>query len=108
VLGVNVQSPGHHRTSQGRSTSRARRIALREAIDDIDVSAILPRVRAPTLILHSRDEAVAPLDEARHLAARLPDARFVLLDSQNHLVLPHEPAWQRAVDEITAFLAPPA
>jgi pimeloyl-ACP methyl ester carboxylesterase len=49
--------------------------------------------------------AVAPLAEARVMAARIPNARFVLLDSANHLVLDHEPAWIRALDAIREFLS---
>lgn len=77
---------------------------LREAIDRLDVSALLPRVRTPTLILHSAREEVAPLSEARFMAARIPEAELVLLDSANHLVLSHEPAWPQAVAAIRAFL----
>lgn len=77
---------------------------LREAIDRLDVSRLLARVRTPTLILHSARDVVAPLAEARLMAARIPEAELVLLDSANHLVLSHEPAWPRALAAIRAFL----
>jgi len=79
-------------------------IAIRRTIDSIDLTDDLARVRCPVLVVHSRDEAVVPLDEARRMAARLPTAEFVVLDSANHLVLHQEPAWHRAVERITAFL----
>ena len=82
------------------ATSPDNAIRIREAIDAIDVTAQLHRVAAPTLILHSRNEAVAPLDEARLMAASIPNARFVQLESSNHLVMPQEDAWQKAVSEI--------
>lgn len=87
------------------ATSPENAVRLREAIDDIDVSEQLAKVQTPTLIVHSEHEQVAPLSEARFMAARIPNAKFVALDSANHLVLRQEPAWQRAVSEIEAFLS---
>jgi len=86
------------------ATSPDNAARLREETDDLDVSDQLSKIRTPTLILHSEREAVAPIAEARFMAARIPDARFVLLDSANHIVLPQEPAWQHAVSEIREFL----
>lgn len=79
-------------------------VRLRETIDEIDVSDRLSHVKAPTLILHSQREEVAPFSEAKRMAARIPNASLVPLDSANHLVLPQEPSWQRAVGAILEFL----
>ncbi len=87
------------------ATSPENAVRLRRVIDDLDVSDKLTKLRTPTLILHSEREMVAPLAEARFMAARIPDARFRPLDSGNHLVMQQEPAWQRAVSEIRDFLA---
>jgi hypothetical protein len=39
------------------------------------------------------------------LSARaIPKARLVTLESKNHLILSHEPAWPRFIDEISGFL----
>jgi DNA-binding NarL/FixJ family response regulator len=43
---------------------------------------------------------------ARLLASRIPGARLVGLDSDNHIVLEDEPAWPVLVREVTAFLRP--
>ena len=86
------------------ATSPDNAVRLRQAIDDIDVSEQLEKVRTPTLILHSERDLVAPLAEARFMAARIPNAQFVPLDSANHLVLHQEAAWSRAVGEIRNFL----
>jgi len=86
------------------ATSPENAVRLREAIDSLDVSEQLAKTSTPTLILHSERELVAPIAEARYMAARIPQSRFVLLDSANHLVLHQEPAWRRAVDEIRNFL----
>jgi DNA-binding NarL/FixJ family response regulator len=44
--------------------------------------------------------------EGRELAARIPGARLVALDSDNHITLADEAAWPVIVDELAAFLAP--
>ena len=90
---------------QRTATSPENAVGLRRTIDDLDVSEQLAKVQTPTLILHSERELVAPLSEARFMAARIPNARFVPLDSANHLVMRQESAWQRAVSEIEAFLS---
>jgi DNA-binding NarL/FixJ family response regulator len=54
--------------------------------------------------LHGRDDAGIPFEEGRTLAALIPDARFVPLDSRNHILLENEPAWQRFLAEVSAFL----
>ncbi|NKB48028.1 MAG: alpha/beta fold hydrolase [Alphaproteobacteria bacterium] len=90
---------------QRTATSPENAVHLRETIDDLDVTEQLSKVQTPTLIVHSEREAVAPLSEARFMAARIPNAKFVALDSANHLVLHQEPSWQRAVSEIEAFLS---
>ena len=46
----------------------------------MDVSALLPRVGAPTLVLHSRRDAAVPFDAGRELAAGIPGAKLVVLD----------------------------
>ena len=53
-----------------------------------------PEVRARTLVVHARDDRVVPVEEGRLLAALIPDARLVLLESANHILLADEPAWQ--------------
>ena len=79
---------------------------LFEARAVMDVTALLGDVRAPTLVLHARDDAVVPLEEGRLLATGIPGAEFVELDSRNHVLLEHEPAWQRFQDAVLVFLSP--
>lgn len=69
----------------------------------IDVTDLLGDVRAPTLVLHARGDAVAPITEGHILAAGIPGAQFVELDSKNHVLLEHEPAWKRFCDEVLEF-----
>jgi pimeloyl-ACP methyl ester carboxylesterase/DNA-binding CsgD family transcriptional regulator len=70
----------------------------------VDISEWLPQVRTPTLVLHARDDEVIPVAEGRLLASGIPGAEFVELDSRNHILLEHEPAWQRFQDAVLAFL----
>jgi pimeloyl-ACP methyl ester carboxylesterase/DNA-binding winged helix-turn-helix (wHTH) protein len=71
----------------------------------IDISEIVSQVRAPTLVLHAAGDAVASFSQGRMLAAMIPGARFVPLESRNHILLEHEPAWPRFADEVRRFLA---
>jgi DNA-binding CsgD family transcriptional regulator len=69
-----------------------------------DVRDIVPRVRCPTLVLHSRGDSIIPLDQGRRVAALIPGARFVPLESRNRILLDTEPAWQRLVETLSDFL----
>jgi pimeloyl-ACP methyl ester carboxylesterase/DNA-binding CsgD family transcriptional regulator len=78
---------------------------------EIDMVDLLPQVSAPTLILHAREDAAVPLSQGRVLAEGIPNSQFVELDSRNHILLAHEPAWARFCDAILDFMgmtAPPA
>jgi class 3 adenylate cyclase/pimeloyl-ACP methyl ester carboxylesterase len=86
------------------STSPENAVRLMGIFAEIDVSDLLPQVRVPTLVLHCRNESIAPFDEGRRFASGIPNARFVPLESRNHLILPDEPAWRRFMTEVRAFL----
>jgi pimeloyl-ACP methyl ester carboxylesterase len=68
------------------------------------VTDLLAKVTVPTLVMDARDEARVPFDAGRRLAAGIPGARFVPLQSRNHLILEEEPAYARFVEEIRSFL----
>jgi pimeloyl-ACP methyl ester carboxylesterase/DNA-binding SARP family transcriptional activator len=80
---------------------------LQRALSVIDVRPLLRKVKVPTLILHSREDSVVPFEAGRILARFIEGARFVPLDSRNHLILAHEPAWPKLVGHIREFLANP-
>ena len=90
---------------QRMSASPENAIRLQEAFGSIDVRKYVPQVTVPTLVLHTGDDAVVPFSSGRGLAAAIPGAQFVQLDSRNHLILEHEPAWARAAEAIRTFLA---
>jgi pimeloyl-ACP methyl ester carboxylesterase len=95
---------------QRLTTSPENAVRFQDVFGDIDVRPLLPRINAPTLVLHAREDQRISLDQGRELAAMIPNARFVTLESRNHILLGREPAWQACADEIARFLGglPPA
>jgi pimeloyl-ACP methyl ester carboxylesterase len=75
---------------------------------DVDVTNLLAQVNVPTLILHCRGDRRVPFDMGRELAARIAGAKLVTLESNNHLLLGHEPAAEVFFREIAMFLGDPA
>jgi pimeloyl-ACP methyl ester carboxylesterase/DNA-binding CsgD family transcriptional regulator len=69
-----------------------------------DVSDTARRVTQPALVLHARDDGAVPCEEGRRLASLLPDARFVMLETDNHVLQEGEPAWAAFLSEVRAFL----
>ncbi|HZM43400.1 MAG TPA: alpha/beta fold hydrolase [Burkholderiales bacterium] len=90
------------------SVSPVNAVRFMTIFDQIDVTALAPAVTSPTLVMHPTGDARVPFEEGRLLATLIPGARFVPLESRNHLLLAHEPAWQRWLDEMRAFLPAPA
>jgi len=80
-------------------------IKMRMAVDDLDVLHLLPKVDIPTIIFHCMHDNLVPFEQGRLLAASIPNAKFVALESENHLLLSHEPAWPKFVNDMEAFLA---
>jgi pimeloyl-ACP methyl ester carboxylesterase/DNA-binding CsgD family transcriptional regulator len=70
----------------------------------IDVLDLAAKLRVPTLIAHSRGDMRVAFDEGCKLAATIPGARFVPLESNNHVLLPGEPAWAMFHAELAGFL----
>jgi class 3 adenylate cyclase/pimeloyl-ACP methyl ester carboxylesterase len=75
-----------------------------ETTRNLDISDLLPKVTAPTLVMHVRGDQIQPFEAGRELAAGIPGARFVALQGQNHMPLPQDPATVRIVEEIRLFL----
>ena len=68
-----------------------------------DVRKRLGQVRVPTLVVHADRDEVAPVGQGQMLAAGIPGAEFVQLESCNHILLEQEPAWQRFQDVVLEF-----
>ncbi len=50
----------------------------------VDVTDLARKVTAPTLVLHCKGDRIAPLEEGRRMAALIPNAHIVPLESNNH------------------------
>jgi pimeloyl-ACP methyl ester carboxylesterase/DNA-binding SARP family transcriptional activator len=90
---------------QRLTTSPENAVRFQDAFGDIDVRPLLPRIQVPTLVLHARDDQRIALAQGRELAANIRNARFVTLESRNHILLGHEPAWEICAGEIARFLS---
>lgn len=82
--------------------------AIRAASYHSDVSAEAAELAVPTLVLHARDDAVVPFEEGRRLAATIPRAELVTIESRNHILGPNDPGWQVFVNATHRFLDTPA
>ena len=83
-------------------------VRMVEAMDVIDVTHLAGEIRTPTLVVHARGDARIPASEGRLLASLIPGARFVALDSANHVLLEDEPAWSTFTSVVADFLDLPA
>jgi len=93
---------------QRAATSAETAVRLLRIGWNVDVRDAARKIRCPVLIVHPDRDAVVPIDEGRFLASLIPDARFVQLDSENHMPLADEPAWPRLLGELRGFLAQPS
>lgn len=86
------------------TTSPANAVSLRRMFSRLDLHEIVQQVRCPTLVLQLRDDSVIPFDEGRAVAALIPGARFVPLDTRNFIMLEQDPEWERLIAELADFL----
>ena len=89
---------------QRRTVSPENAARLHDIAGDTQITHLLDKVTAPTLVLHSVGDALVPFDLGRELAIGIPDARFVSLDSRNHILLAEEPAFACFLDELRRFV----
>lgn len=76
--------------------------SIRRVIADFDATAHLRDVQCPTLVLHNPHDAMVPFEEGRLVASSIAGARLVPFESQNHVPLCGEPAFDlmnRLIDE---------
>jgi class 3 adenylate cyclase len=71
-------------------------------VSELDVRAVLPTVRVPTLVVHHTDDPVIPPEMGKYVADHVPDAKYVELSGRNmyHFVEP----WRASFQEIAEFL----
>ena len=88
-----------------QSSPAAAALQHRNLIDRFDVSGDLPRVRAPTRVIHARLCPIHPVAEGRKVAAGIPAAELVEVDSSNTFLIGSDPAFARVMAETLDFLA---
>ncbi|MFA6957023.1 MAG: alpha/beta fold hydrolase [Thermoanaerobaculia bacterium] len=84
----------------GASPSAA--VALTKMNAQIDIRAVLPTIRVPTLVIHRQGDACLKVEEGRYVASRIPGAKFVELPGNDHL--PFVGEQNEILDEIEEFL----
>jgi pimeloyl-ACP methyl ester carboxylesterase/DNA-binding CsgD family transcriptional regulator len=104
IPGATEEQMGWLDELQRRATSAEVAVTARRQRRQADASHLLPTLDVPTLVLHSRGDRMNSFVYSRFLAAELPDARLVALESDNHIVLEDEPAWPVFVREVADFL----
>ncbi|MDN3637536.1 alpha/beta hydrolase [Simiduia curdlanivorans] len=90
---------------QRLTTSPENAVRFLSAFGDIDVREQLAKISVPTLVIHSLGDQRIPVSVGRDIASRIPNAEFVGLESEGHLLLGREPAAKIFVDTIREFIA---
>ena len=59
-------------------------------VTELDVRAVLPTIRVPTLVVHHADDVIIPPAKGKYIAEHIPDAKYVELPGRNwyHFVEP--------------------
>lgn len=81
---------------QRESSSPEVAAKLLELSYSIDITGLLPDIKIPTLILHRERDKVIPINQGRHLAIEIPNARFKVLEGNIHI------PWYGESDDIIA------
>lgn len=89
---------------QRKTATPSMAIRLWQAFHKIDISDLIKQVDVPTLVFHVTGDKIIPFEEGRKLASLIPDARFVPLESENHILLEDDPAWDRFLAETRSFI----
>ena len=69
---------------------------------DVDVTEDLPKLKCPTLIIHSLRDKHIPFEEACRTASLIPGAQLEPIDSANNFALPSDPQfakWRQLVSD---------
>lgn len=84
------------------SASPSAAVALLKMNTQIDVRAILPAIKVPTLVMHRNGDRDVNIEEGRWLAAHIAGARFKELAGDDHM--PWAGDQDAVVDEVQEFL----
>jgi len=93
---------------QRRSASARNARMMWDAFNGFDIREVASDITAPTLVFHGRRDAMVPFEAGRQLASLIPNARFVPLESNNHILRSDEGAWGAFCRELDDFFEPEA
>jgi class 3 adenylate cyclase/pimeloyl-ACP methyl ester carboxylesterase len=84
------------------SASPATAALMMPLVSEMDVRALLPTVRVPTLVVHHTDDPVIPPEWGKYVADHIPGGKYVELPGRNifHFLEP----WRSSFQEIAEFL----
>jgi pimeloyl-ACP methyl ester carboxylesterase/DNA-binding CsgD family transcriptional regulator len=105
IPGATEEQMGWLDELQRRATTAEVALLARQQRRQADATDRLAALDVPTLVLHSIGDRMNAFAYSRSLAAQIPDARLVALESDNHIVLEDEPAWPVFLREVSDFLA---
>ena len=84
------------------SASPATAAAVTRMVFELDVRDVLPTITAPTLVIHRRGNPIVPVEQARYVAERIPNARLVEVPGPDYALAVGDV--DAVVDEVEEFL----
>ena len=93
----------HYARFQRASASPGAAATYYESLLQMDVRAVLPMISSPTLVVHASGDRTDPVEAARYMARRIPNAKMVEIDSADHLIWLTD-ALDALVNEIQDFV----
>jgi class 3 adenylate cyclase len=104
VAGWAADEEGHRFAALMRESATPQ---ILEAMPGLDVTDLLPRVQAPTLVLHRRQASFPDTELVKDLVSKIPDARLVLLEGASLLPFVGDmESVARAVDDFLGLEVP--
>jgi len=90
---------------QRASADKQTALTYAATLGHLDVSDDVGAVKAPTLVVHRRDDELCPIEGGRAVAAAIPGARFMVLDGGNHWLLLDDPRADSFIEALEHFLS---
>jgi pimeloyl-ACP methyl ester carboxylesterase len=75
---------------------------MQPLLSELDVQAVLPTIRVPTIVVQHTDDPLVPPAMGKYVADHIPDAKYIEVPGRNvyHFVEP----WRESFHEIAEFL----
>ena len=95
--------PGNVGSTERLAASPRTLALMLPILSELDVRAVLPTIRVPTLVVQHTDDVRVPSAKGKYIAEHIPDAKYVEVPGRNwyHGV---EPDWRASFQEIAEFL----